>query len=235
MFEKNDERVTFKMPDKIEMFKDIEDLNTDDILTFFIASKGDEENREGYVNRKRMTHYSKCLKLGPEYEQEPEIELVRENEISEELKEEFEEEFEEKEEDDLEYFNTFPTREDVIDHYLDGMIFGKPFLKQSKLTYDKEEGTVMFEKNDERVTSKMPHKMERFKDIEDLNTDDMPPFFIVSKGDTEKGEGYVNRKRMTHYSECLKLGPEYERGEGIIKTIKFLNGKSDSMSEGGVT
>ncbi|GJV97512.1 hypothetical protein Tco_1549089 [Tanacetum coccineum] len=69
----------------------------------------------------------------------------------------------------------------VIDHYLDSMNLGKPLVKQSKLTYDKEEGTVMFEENDESVTFKMPHKMERFKAIEDLNTDNIPPFFVASK------------------------------------------------------
>ncbi|GJW06532.1 protein kinase-like domain, concanavalin A-like lectin/glucanase domain protein [Tanacetum coccineum] len=123
----------------------------------------------------------------------------------------------------------------VIDHYLDGMVLGKPFVKQFTLTYDKEEGTVMFEKNDERVTFKMPHKIKRFKDMEDLNTDNIPPFFVASKGDEEKEEGYVCRKRMTHYSDCLKLGPEYKRDEGIIKTIKFLNGRSSSMNDVGVT
>nr|GEV25373.1 hypothetical protein [Tanacetum cinerariifolium] len=77
---------------------------------------------------------------------------------------------------------------DVIDPYLGGMVLGKPFVKESKHIYDKEEGTIMFEKNDERITFKMPHKMERFKDIEDLNTDKIPPFFVTSKGDEEKGE-----------------------------------------------
>ncbi|GKA14144.1 protein kinase-like domain, concanavalin A-like lectin/glucanase domain protein [Tanacetum coccineum] len=76
----------------------------------------------------------------------------------------------------------------VKDHYLGGMVLGKPFVKESKLMYDKDEGTVMFEKNDERVTFMMPHKMERVKDIEDLNTDNIPPFLIISKGDKEKGE-----------------------------------------------
>nr|GEW07387.1 hypothetical protein [Tanacetum cinerariifolium] len=79
----------------------------------------------------------------------------------------------------------------VIDHYLNGIILEKPFVKQSKLTYDKEEGTVMFEKNDEIVTFKMPHKIEMFKDIEDMNTDDILTFFIASKGDEENKEGYV--------------------------------------------
>ncbi|GJT93951.1 putative reverse transcriptase domain-containing protein [Tanacetum coccineum] len=89
----------------------------------------------------------------------------------------------------------------------------------------------MFEKNDERVTFKMPHKMERFKDSGDLNTDNIPSFFVTSKGDEEKGEDYVNRERMTHYSECLKLGPEYKCDEGVIKTIKFLNKRISSPFE----
>ncbi|GJX32718.1 hypothetical protein Tco_0242573 [Tanacetum coccineum] len=160
--------------------------------------------------------------------------------------EEFEEE---EEEDDLEYFKTFPHREEleyheyllkilallglelklyyywimneglesrkkpsnpkdvssVIYHNLGEMILEKPFVKQSKLTYDKEEGTVMFEKNDERITFKIPHKMERFKDIEDLNTDNIPPFFIARH--------------------------EYKRDEGVIKTIKFLYGRSGQAKE----
>ncbi|GKE09526.1 protein kinase-like domain, concanavalin A-like lectin/glucanase domain protein [Tanacetum coccineum] len=77
----------------------------------------------------------------------------------------------------------------VIDYYLGGMILGKPFVKVYKLIYDKEEGTIMFEKNDEKLTLKMPHKMERFKDIEDLNTNNILSFFMKSKGDEEKGEG----------------------------------------------
>ncbi|GJT88075.1 hypothetical protein Tco_1069792 [Tanacetum coccineum] len=123
----------------------------------------------------------------------------------------------------------------VTDHYLGEMVLGKPFVKESKLIHDRDEGTVMFEKNNERVTFKMLYKLERFKDIEDLNTDNIPPFFIKSKGDEEKGEGYVSMKRMTYYSECLNLGPEYKRDKGIIKTITFLNGRSSSMNDEGVT
>nr|GEU44884.1 retrovirus-related Pol polyprotein from transposon TNT 1-94 [Tanacetum cinerariifolium] len=88
----------------------------------------------------------------------------------------------------------------VIDHYLGGMVLGKLFVKQSKLTYDKEEGTVMFEKNDERVTCKMPYKLKRFKDMEDLNTDNIPPFFVASKGDEEK------RGRKVFNWETAKYG-----------------------------
>ncbi|GJT94968.1 putative reverse transcriptase domain-containing protein [Tanacetum coccineum] len=95
----------------------------------------------------------------------------------------------------------------VIDHYLGGMVLGKPFVKvlgkpfvkESELVYDKDEGTVMFEKDSERITYKMSHKMERFKNIENLNTDNIPPFIIASNDDEENNGGYVNWHRRKTY------------------------------------
>ncbi|GJR32843.1 hypothetical protein Tco_1109075 [Tanacetum coccineum] len=49
----------------------------------------------------------------------------------------------------------------LIDRYLGGMVLGKPFVKESRLVYDKDEGTVTFEKDNKKITFKMPHKMER--------------------------------------------------------------------------
>ncbi|GJX86069.1 hypothetical protein Tco_0336843 [Tanacetum coccineum] len=64
--------------------------------------------------------------------------------------EEESEESVEEEEDDPEYFDTFPTVEELedttIDHYLREMVLGKPFVKETGLVYNKEERTVMFEK-----------------------------------------------------------------------------------------
>ncbi|GKE38886.1 hypothetical protein Tco_1462291, partial [Tanacetum coccineum] len=122
---------------------------------------------------------------------------------SEEPEEEIKEETEEEEEDDPEYFDTFPTIEElgnftyecdfvvvedttsVIDHYLGGMVLGKPFVKETGLVYNKEEGTVIFKKGNEKVIFKMPHKMERFKhiDFEEMKTDFIPPFVIEGNDD----------------------------------------------------
>ncbi|GJT24392.1 gypsy/ty3 retroelement polyprotein [Tanacetum coccineum] len=200
------------------------------------------------------------------------------NEIEREFKEE---------DDDLEYFDTFPTREEleyhkwllknprpswvrakaqlllerrvrglkvfmsnftyecdfviledtssVIDHYLGGMVLGKPFVKESRLVYDKDEGTIMFEKDNKIITYKMPHKMKKFKNIEDLNTDNIPPFIITSDDDKENIGGFVNRQSKEadheryrcgsdpgHYSNCLNLGPEYKHDESVTKAIRCL-------------
>nr|GEU81773.1 hypothetical protein [Tanacetum cinerariifolium] len=103
----------------------------------------------------------------------------------------------------------------VTNHYLGGMVLGKPFVKESKLVYDKDEGTIMFEKDNEKITFKMPHKMKRFKhiDIEDLKTDNIPLFGISSDdSDQEK----------TYYLGSLNLGPEYKQDESVTKAIHCL-------------
>ncbi|GJU17350.1 protein kinase-like domain, concanavalin A-like lectin/glucanase domain protein [Tanacetum coccineum] len=102
----------------------------------------------------------------------------------------------------------------IIDHHLGEVVFGKPFLRNTGLVYDQEEGTVTFKKDDEKITFKMPHKMEAFNhiDFKDINTDSIPPFVLRSNDDHGK----------TYYSDSLTLGPEYREDESISKEIRHL-------------
>ncbi|GJY16671.1 hypothetical protein Tco_0387093 [Tanacetum coccineum] len=61
-------------------------------------------------------------------------------------------------------------------HHLGEVVFGKPFARNTGLVYDQEEGTVTFKKDDEKITFKMPHKMEASNriDFKDINTDSIP-------------------------------------------------------------
>ncbi|GKB29872.1 hypothetical protein Tco_0869273 [Tanacetum coccineum] len=54
------------------------------------------------------------------------------------------------------------------------------------LVYDKEEGTITFEKDKEKILFKMPYKMEMFKHIDftDIKTDRMPPLMTAAKKST---------------------------------------------------
>ncbi|GJR91345.1 hypothetical protein Tco_0215356 [Tanacetum coccineum] len=92
----------------------------------------------------------------------------------------------------------------VIDHYLGRIVLGKPFVKETGLVYNKEDGTDMFEKGNEKIIFKMPHKMERFKhiDFEEIKIDCIPPFVI---------EGNDDNHEKTYYSDSLNLGPAYRR------------------------
>ncbi|GJW93318.1 hypothetical protein Tco_0172990 [Tanacetum coccineum] len=108
------------------------------------------------------------------------------------------------------------------------MILVKPFVKETRLAYDKDEGIVTFEKDKEKITFKMPHKMERFKHIDKdiLKTDNISPFIITGDdGDQEK----------THYSNSLKLGPAYRRDESVTEAIQCLIKMKSRVDEGGVT
>ncbi|GJV18002.1 hypothetical protein Tco_1363325 [Tanacetum coccineum] len=103
----------------------------------------------------------------------------------------------------------------VIDHDLGSVIFEKPFVEATGLVYNREEGTIMFEKDKEKIVFKMPHKIEMFKHIDFTNvkTDRIPPFAIESDDDSS---------RKTHYSDSLDLGPEYKHDENVGRAIRSL-------------
>ncbi|GJR80799.1 hypothetical protein Tco_0151584 [Tanacetum coccineum] len=98
----------------------------------------------------------------------------------------------------------------VIDHYLLGMVLGRPFVKEIGFVYDKDEGTVTFEKEEDNIIFKMPHKMEMFKHIDKdiLKTDNIPSFIMTGNDGDQKN---------THYSDSPNLGPAYQRDYGNSK------------------
>nr|GEW71051.1 MAK10-like protein [Tanacetum cinerariifolium] len=100
----------------------------------------------------------------------------------------------------------------VIDHYLGSVVFRKPFVKATGLVYNKEEGTLVFKRDKEKIIFKLPHKIDMFKHIDfvDMSTDCISPFIVQSDDDNcEK----------THYSDSLDLGPEYTYDEYVCRGI----------------
>ncbi|GKA92450.1 hypothetical protein Tco_0814375 [Tanacetum coccineum] len=141
-----------------------------------------------------------------------EVEEVFEEEESEfETEQEIEEIFEDEEDDvDDENFTQFTNMRNA-------------FIEETRLVYNKGEGTVMFEQNDAKITFKMPHIMEIFKQAKlmGLSTDFVPPFlekkhtksvYLRNEEDKRRGVEYVMSKILGFYKECLELGPKYLRG-----------------------
>ncbi|GKE11779.1 hypothetical protein Tco_1415330 [Tanacetum coccineum] len=109
------------------------------------------------------------------------------------------------------------------------VVFEKPFIEETKLVYNKEEGTVMFKRDKERIIFKMPHKMDMFKHIDfaERGTDYIPPFIIESDDDNCK---------KTHYLGNLDLGPEYKYDEyGCIGIQSLMSAKARRKNKGEVT
>ncbi|GJY44247.1 hypothetical protein Tco_0432460 [Tanacetum coccineum] len=64
----------------------------------------------------------------------------------------------------------------IIDHHLEEMVFERPFIKETGIAYNENEGAVMFNQDDEKITFKMPHTVEIFKQTKlmGLGTDFIP-------------------------------------------------------------
>ncbi|GJS43665.1 hypothetical protein Tco_0568708 [Tanacetum coccineum] len=103
----------------------------------------------------------------------------------------------------------------VIDHYLGSVVFEKPFVETTGLVYNKEEETVVFERDKEKIIFKMPHKMDMFKHIDfaNISTDCIPLFVIKSEN---------NNYEKTYYLDSLDLGLEYKYEKYVCRGIQSL-------------
>ncbi|GJT90699.1 MAK10-like protein [Tanacetum coccineum] len=146
-----------------------------------------------------------------------EIKEVFEDEESEwETEEEVEEVFDdetEEEDGDTKHYNSLPGE----------FIFGKPFIEETGLVYNKEEGTIAFGMDNEKITFKMPHTLEMFKQskLKGLNTDSIPP----AAYEDNFGQG------RTHYYQSVLIGDEYRHDEGDKKGIRHLMKLEKEMME----
>nr|GEV00570.1 retrovirus-related Pol polyprotein from transposon TNT 1-94 [Tanacetum cinerariifolium] len=159
-------------------------------------------------------------------------EIDEEVESEKEVKEEIEGEAEEEEEDNPKHFDTFTTMKELRYHewllknprpsWLNAKIKTRNVnnvmfscMTATGLVYNKEKGTIVFERDKERIIFKMPHKMDMFKQVDftDRGTDSIPPFVIESD--------YDNCKK-THYYDNLDLRPEYKYDEYVCRGIRSL-------------
>nr|GEX46382.1 protein kinase-like domain, concanavalin A-like lectin/glucanase domain protein [Tanacetum cinerariifolium] len=141
----------------------------------------------------------------------------------------------------------------VID-VLGEFVFEKPFIEETGLVYNKEEGTLAilvwairvvrdlgfscdlghhsrlfegvtlaFGMDNEKISFKMPHTLEIFKQskLKGLNTDSIPP---AAYGNNF-GQG------ITHYYQSLLIGDEYRHDKGDKKGIRHLMKLEKKMME----
>ena len=105
----------------------------------------------------------------------------------------------------------------VIDCRLSNVVFGKPFVEESKLEYDEVEGTIRFASNTDSITYRMPNRMKEFRFVSRLDQDNIGAFEDISEEDKKKGMDYVWEKRSLYYKNCLALGPMYKVNEEFVR------------------
>ncbi|GJX25682.1 hypothetical protein Tco_0231978 [Tanacetum coccineum] len=90
----------------------------------------------------------------------------------------------------------------IIDPRLSQVVLGKPFVEISNMTYDPPERVVRFTNGTDEIAYKIPHKIEQYNLLSDLEREHIKSVYLRNKED----------KRRGFYKECLELGPEYLTG-----------------------
>ncbi|GJS85451.1 hypothetical protein Tco_0751992 [Tanacetum coccineum] len=87
------------------------------------------------------------------------------------------------------------------------------------MTHDLSLGIVKFTNGTDEIAYKMPHKIEQFNSLSDLEKEHTKSVYFRNKEDKRRGVDYVMNKILGFYKECLELKPEYltglEEEEGV--------------------
>ncbi|GJT02914.1 retrotransposon ORF1 [Tanacetum coccineum] len=97
----------------------------------------------------------------------------------------------------------------IIDPRLSQAILGRPFIEISNMTHDLPEGLVRFTNGDDEVAYKMPHKIEQYNSLSNLEKEHIKSDYLRNEDDKRRGVDYVISKILGFYKECLELSPEY--------------------------
>ncbi|GJR32590.1 hypothetical protein Tco_1108822 [Tanacetum coccineum] len=80
------------------------------------------------------------------------------------------------------------------------------------MTHDLPEGLVRFTNENDEVAYKMPHKIEQYNPLSNLEKEHTKSVYLRNEEDKRRGVDYVMSKILGFYNECLELGPEYVTG-----------------------
>ncbi|GJT28567.1 hypothetical protein Tco_0908842 [Tanacetum coccineum] len=100
----------------------------------------------------------------------------------------------------------------IIDPRLSQVVLGKPFVETSNMTHDPQEGVVRFTNGNDEVAYKMPHKIEQYNSLSNLEKEHTKSVYLRNEEDKRRGVEYVMNKILGFYKECLELRPEYLTG-----------------------
>ncbi|GKB94298.1 hypothetical protein Tco_0980435 [Tanacetum coccineum] len=100
----------------------------------------------------------------------------------------------------------------IINPRLSQVVLGKSFVDISNMTHDPTEGVVRFTKKTDEVAYKMPHKIEQYNSLSDLEKEHTKSVYLRNEEDKRRGVEYVMSKILGFYKEFLELGPKYVTG-----------------------
>ncbi|GJU81627.1 retrotransposon ORF1 [Tanacetum coccineum] len=119
----------------------------------------------------------------------------------------------------------------ILNPRLSQVVLGRPFIETSNMTHDPPEGVVRFIKETDEVAYKMPHKIEQYDSLSDLEKEHTKSVYLRNEEDKRRGVEYVMSKILGFYKECLELGLEYltgvdDEGEVTMSRLEFVYEKT---------
>nr|GEW29142.1 retrotransposon Orf1 [Tanacetum cinerariifolium] len=100
----------------------------------------------------------------------------------------------------------------IVDPRLSQVVLGNPFVEISNMTHDPPEGVARFTNGTNEIAYKMPHKIEKYNSLSDLEKEHTKSVYFRNQEDKRRRVDYVMSKILGFYKECLELGPEYLTG-----------------------
>ncbi|GJS17918.1 hypothetical protein Tco_0412390 [Tanacetum coccineum] len=92
-------------------------------------------------------------------------------------------------------FMIFEDISSIIDPRLSQVVLGRPFIEISNMTHDPPEGVVRFINETDKVAYKMPHKIEQYDSLSDLEKEHTKSVYLRNEEDKRKGvELYLMRR-----------------------------------------
>ncbi|GJY89802.1 retrovirus-related pol polyprotein from transposon TNT 1-94 [Tanacetum coccineum] len=79
----------------------------------------------------------------------------------------------------------------IIDPRLSQVVLGKPFVKISNMTYDSLEGVVRFTNRIDKIAYKMPHMIEQYNSLSDLEKEHTKSIYLRNEEDKRRGVEYI--------------------------------------------
>ncbi|GJZ95357.1 hypothetical protein Tco_0667691 [Tanacetum coccineum] len=114
----------------------------------------------------------------------------------------------------------------ILDPRLSQVVLGRPFIETSNMTHDPPKGVVRFIKRSDEVAYKMPHKIEQYDSLSDLEKEHTKSVYLRNEEDKRRGVVRILQKSQENGQSRTNTDTgkerEYKSRENAIKAHKLL-------------
>ncbi|GJS41970.1 hypothetical protein Tco_0567013 [Tanacetum coccineum] len=91
----------------------------------------------------------------------------------------------------------------IIDPWLSQVVLGRPFVEISNMTYEPPEGVIRFTNKTDEIAYKMPHKIEQYDSLSDLEKEHTKSVYLRNEEEKRRGVEYVSLSLSIPSILCL--------------------------------